>query len=1421
MAAIFQLRRGSGSVSLVDGELYVSKGPDSLQYAVGEREITLAKLDELNTGSLYLKGELSASGNITASNLFVSGNAKIDGNLTLGGTITIGDTTNDSVVFIADLSSSIIPDSGSTYDLGSSVKTYRNVYATSISGAIAATNGVISGSSQLIEILTSLNSYTQSNDTNVANLFQTTASLNAYTSSNDGKVNSLISATGSYAITGSNTFRGNQIVSASIDVSGSVNADGFELDATSTTNIPALNSTFNSDFSSSASTFIKKSLVLGDGKVLVAGRFESIDGHTTNGIARFNSNGTIDTSFTSPTFAASFITPQINTFVTQSDNKIIVGGNFDEVNGDSNRVGLVRLNANGTLDNSFTSQSWGSFGEVRDIVIQNNDKIVCVGYFTSGSRRINTDGTLDTSFNVSTGSNQPSFFNNDYFHSVALLTSGSDQAILIGGSFTQWGSLSDYDFIVKLHPSGALDSGFAGTNLNITTGNSLDRIKKIKVGDDGYIYVAGRFRDTLTGPNGRNAGFARLTTTNEGNGIGAFESSFRTYITGSDQNNPGTQYVNDFDFYDGDKILLGGSFTTFGNPATSITSANRFAILSQNSGNLIGGFSSSTYRLNTGSVDSVTLLSNDNVLVGGTFTSASFPSTAREGLASFKLAGLGDVTTTSEYNITANTTRLLVSSSNTHFSGDVNIIGSVTASVFSGSFVGAFPSQDGRLTQLETASGSAKISIAELNSYTSSLKTAITASGTNVTINGNLTVKGTTTQIDSTTLNIGDNIIELNYGGSQTLSGIYTKDATGVLSSGSLLWNSTTDRWIAGVSGSESTILLAGGDSVISSSLQLTDLNAFSQSTNTRLGLLETSTGSLNTFTSSANGRLELLETSTGSLNTFSSSTLGRLNLIETSTGSLNTFSSSTLGRLNLIETSTGSLNTFTSSANGRLDLIETSTGSLNTFTSSANSRLNAIEISTASLNVVTASLIISASQLYVSTSLMTASVEDHEERIAYLEGIGGISGGNPLTQLHIFSASINTFTASIAGTNAFTTSTNIRLNNIEAATSSYETKGRGLVSGSSQLTSSFAITGSNSFDGNQWITGSLLVSQNITGSASASFVSLAVNTTTPTQKIHLKGAVGIENGTTGGNTADQFVFGYAGSNLTQYTHKIQTGHDAQAALNRMDFLLANSSNTWKTPLQLRPDVINVSGSLIVTGSINGLINATNGVVSGSLQVLGGSGIFSGSSQVNADSITNFDTNVKDKLNIDGVISGSSQIITANSVTLGTHTTGNYVEVISGSANQITVAGSGLESAVVTLSLPQNIHTSADIQFNSLGIGTAASTTTGEIRATGDITAFYSSDIRLKENIQPIQNALEKIESISGNTYDWKEGYDEIHSHKGNDVGVIAQEIEQILPQIVTNRDNGYKAVQYEKIIPLLIEAIKELSARINSLENK
>jgi len=106
------------------------------------------------------------------------------------------------------------------------------------------------------------------------------------------------------------------------------------------------------------------------------------------------------------------------------------------------------------------------------------------------------------------------------------------------------------------------------------------------------------------------------------------------------------------------------------------------------------------------------------------------------------------------------------------------------------------------------------------------------------------------------------------------------------------------------------------------------------------------------------------------------------------------------------------------------------------------------------------------------------------------------------------------------------------------------------------------------------------------------------------------------------------------------------------------------------------------------------------------------------------------------------------------------------------------------------------------------------------IRATNDVVAYYGSDRRLKENIKPINNSIEKIKQIGGYEYDWipMEG---IHENEGHDVGVIAQEIEKILPEIVTRRENGYLAVKYERIVALLIECVKDQQNQIDELKNK
>tara|TARA_S200000501_G_C20266960_1_gene501152 strand:- start:3 stop:506 length:504 start_codon:yes stop_codon:yes gene_type:complete len=110
----------------------------------------------------------------------------------------------------------------------------------------------------------------------------------------------------------------------------------------------------------------------------------------------------------------------------------------------------------------------------------------------------------------------------------------------------------------------------------------------------------------------------------------------------------------------------------------------------------------------------------------------------------------------------------------------------------------------------------------------------------------------------------------------------------------------------------------------------------------------------------------------------------------------------------------------------------------------------------------------------------------------------------------------------------------------------------------------------------------------------------------------------------------------------------------------------------------------------------------------------------------------------------------------------------------------------------------------------------------GALNVGGDITAFASSDKTLKENLVAIPNAVSKVGIITGYTFTWKSSTTTPESFSGitEDTGVIAQEIEALgLPGITTTRDDGTKAVRYDRLVPLLIEAIKELDGRIKTLE--
>ena len=108
----------------------------------------------------------------------------------------------------------------------------------------------------------------------------------------------------------------------------------------------------------------------------------------------------------------------------------------------------------------------------------------------------------------------------------------------------------------------------------------------------------------------------------------------------------------------------------------------------------------------------------------------------------------------------------------------------------------------------------------------------------------------------------------------------------------------------------------------------------------------------------------------------------------------------------------------------------------------------------------------------------------------------------------------------------------------------------------------------------------------------------------------------------------------------------------------------------------------------------------------------------------------------------------------------------------------------------------------------------------GIVAATNDVIAFQSSDKRLKTNIQKIDKPLEKILKLNGMSFEWKRNIDEKVENKTN-IGIIAQEVEKVLPEIVKKRDDGYLAVKYEQLVPVLIEGIKEQQKQIDELKKK
>jgi chaperonin cofactor prefoldin len=132
-----------------------------------------------------------------------------------------------------------------------------------------------------------------------------------------------------------------------------------------------------------------------------------------------------------------------------------------------------------------------------------------------------------------------------------------------------------------------------------------------------------------------------------------------------------------------------------------------------------------------------------------------------------------------------------------------------------------------------------------------------------------------------------------------------------------------------------------------------------------------------------------------------------------------------------------------------------------------------------------------------------------------------------------------------------------------------------------------------------------------------------------------------------------------------------------------------------------------------------------------------------------------------------------------------------------------------------------NIVTNSNVLIGGETVPAAQLHIVGDGLFTGNITAYYSSDISLKDNIRPIESAIFKVQQIRGVTFDWNEKAGKIEQQKGHDVGLIAQEVEKVLPEVVQIREDGIKAISYEKVVPLLVEAVKDQQVIIENLENR
>ena len=320
-----------------------------------------------------------------------------------------------------------------------------------------------------------------------------------------------------------------------------------------------------------------------DGKILVGGYFSSYNGTTRGGVLRLNANGTLDPTF-APTGAG--IDYDVDAMVLQPDGKVLIGGKFSTYNGASCRY-LTRLNADGTRDASFNLTGTGLNSFVQAIALQPDGKIMVGGNFSNYNStirnvvlRLNADGSLDTSFSIAgTG----------IVGTIGTIAVQPDGRLLVGGAIDRFNGSSPGS-LVRLFPDGTLDNSFRVTQLSGST------VLTQTLQPDNKILISA----AVYGPNGRQQSIARLQTN------GSLDYSFSPVGSGLNSAVQGMAVQPD------GKVVVTGNFNEYnGLVRNYVTRLNADGTL-DNSFNAIGP----SYA-----ADDLVLQPNGKIVLAGSFSS--------------------------------------------------------------------------------------------------------------------------------------------------------------------------------------------------------------------------------------------------------------------------------------------------------------------------------------------------------------------------------------------------------------------------------------------------------------------------------------------------------------------------------------------------------------------------------------------------------------------------------------------------------------------------------------------------------------------------------------------------------------------------------------------------------------------------------